>query len=192
MTQENIKASHVIVALYSGYGQIIHNGLDKYSLARVQKAVQLWKRGLAPYILFSGGSADRRGNGRPGAQRMTLEAIGMGIPKKRIIIDPDSKDTRSNAINSSRILKEKCWDDLILITNDFHMQRAVRLFEKEKFQVYPAPIEWQAKGRWKSNWAYLRFLRYEIQARLAYLLLSDKQIDALIDFLRPTKKRNQK
>jgi len=49
----------------------------------------VWKRGLASYILFSGEGADRRGNGSPGTQRMTLEANGIGVPpKKRIIIDP--------------------------------------------------------------------------------------------------------
>jgi uncharacterized SAM-binding protein YcdF (DUF218 family) len=185
MIKEKIKASPVIVVLYSGYGQIVHNGLDKYSLARVQKAVQLWKRGFASYILFSGGCADRRGNGLAGAQRMALEAAQQGIPQEKIIIEQDSKDTRHNVINSSPILREKGWNNLILVTNDFHMQRAVRLFEKERFQVYPAPIEWQTRGTWKSNWGYLRFLRYELQARVAYLLLTEKQIDTLINFLRP-------
>jgi uncharacterized SAM-binding protein YcdF (DUF218 family) len=190
--QENINEAPVIVALYSGYGKIVRNGLDKYSLARVQKAVQLWKRGLASYILFSGGGADRREGGAAGAEKMALEAIKQSIPQERIIIEQDSRDTRQNAINSSHILKQKGWNNVILITNDFHMQRAVRLFEKENVHVYPAPIEWQVRGAWKSNWEYLRFLRYELQARVAYLLLTEKQIDALIDFLRPTKDFNQK
>jgi uncharacterized SAM-binding protein YcdF (DUF218 family) len=118
---------------------------------------------------------------------MALQAIEKGIPPEKILVEQDSKDTRHNVLNSSRILKEKAWKNLILVTNDFHMQRSVRLFEKEGFQVYPAPIEWQTRGKWKSNWEYLRFLRYELQARAAYLLLSEKQIDTLIDFLRPNK-----
>ena len=190
--KENIKEAPVIVVLYSGYGRIIRNGLDKYSLARVQKAVQLWKRGLASYILFSGGGADRREGGAAGAEKMGLEAIKLSIPRERIIIEQDSRDTRQNAINSSHILKQKGWDEVILVTNDFHIQRAARLFEKENVHAYPAPIEWQIRGAWKSNWEYLRFLRYELQARVVYLLLTEKQIDALINFLRPTKDFNQK
>jgi len=186
--KENIKEAPVIVALYSGYGKTVRNGLDKYSLARVQKAVQLWKRGLASYILFSGGGADRREDGSAGAKKMALEAIKHSIPQERIIIEQDSKDTRQNAINSSHILKQKGWNNLILVTNDFHIQRAVRLFEKENIQAYPAPIEWQIRGAWKSNWEYVRFLRYELQARVAYLLLTERQIDALIDFLRPSER----
>lgn len=186
LIKENIKEVPVIVVLYSGYGKIIRNGLDKYSLARVQKAVQLWKRGLASHILFSGGGADRRGDGSAGAKKMALEAVKHHIPQARIIIEQNSKDTRQNAINTSHILKQKGWNEVILVTNDFHIKRAARLFEKENIRTHPAPIKWQIKGAWKSNWEYLRFLRYELQARVAYLLLTEKQIDALINFLRPS------
>jgi len=184
--KENIKEAPVIVVLYSGYGKIIRNGLDEYSLARIQKAVKLWKRGLASYILFSGGgAADRRWDGSAGAKKMALEAMKRSIPQARIIIEQNSKDTRQNALNTSHILKQKGWNEVILVTNDFHIKRAARLFEKENIRIYPAPIEWQMRGAWKSNWEYLRFLRYELQARVAYLLLTEKQIDALINFLRP-------
>ena len=185
--KENIKEAPVIVVLYSGYGRIIRNGLDKYSLARIQKAVKLVKRGLASYILFSGGgAADRRWDGSAGAKKMALEAMKRSIPQARIIIEQNSKDTRQNALNTSHILKQKGWNEVILVTNDFHIKRAARLFEKESIRIYPAPIEWQMRGAWKSNWEYLRFLRYEFQARVAYFLLTEKQIDALINFLRPS------
>jgi len=183
--KENTKEAPVIVVLYSGYGRIIRNGLDKHSLARIQKAVKLWKKGLASYILFSGGGADRKSGGSAGAKKMALEAMKHSIPQAQIIIEQNSKDTRQNALNASHILKQKGWNEVILVTNDFHIKRAARLFEKKSIRIYPAPIEWQVRGAWKSNWEYLRFLRYELQARIAYLLLTEKQIDALIEFLRP-------
>ena len=116
---------------------------------------------------------------------MALEAIRQGVPEEKIILEKNSKDTRYNAINSSIILKEKGWNNFILVTNDFHMQRTVNLFKKNGFNVYPAPVEWEEKGKRKSNWTYLRFLLYELQAMIAYLILSEKQINAVIDFLRP-------
>jgi len=183
--EENIQVSPVIVVLYSGHGITIRNGLDKYSLDRIQKAVQIWEKGLASYLLFTGGSVDRRGTVFSGSKRMALEAIRQGVPEEKIILEKNSKDTRYNAINSSIILKEKGWNNFILVTNDFHMQRTFNLFKKNGFNVYPAPVEWEEKGKWKSNWTYLRFLRYELQAMIAYLILSEKQINAVIDFLRP-------
>lgn len=187
IVHENIKTSPVIVVLYSNYGDAIENELDKYSSQRVQKAVQLWKKGFAPFIIFSGGSAARKGNALPGALRMAREAGKQGVPREQIIVEHHSKDTRHNVLNSSRILIEKSWNALILVTNDFHMKRAVSLFEKRGFQVYPAPIEWHPRGEWKANFGYLRILLYELVARVAYVLLNDKQIDTLINFLRPSR-----
>jgi uncharacterized SAM-binding protein YcdF (DUF218 family) len=186
MVQENIKASPVIVVLYSGYGDVVENGLDRYSLQRLQKAVRLWKRGFASFLIFSGGCADRRGNGHPGAQRMALEAGNRGVPREKIIVEHGSKDTRHNVLNSSSILRERGWDALILVTDDFHMKRAANLFEEEGFRIYPAPVAWQPRGEWKANLQYLRLFGYELAARVAYILLSEKQMDALINFLRPS------
>ncbi len=187
MVEQNIKKAPVIVVLYSGHGDIFQNGLDKYALARVQEAVRLWKSGWAPNILFSGGAADRRGNGLPGADRMAQEATRQGIPAEKIMIERGSRDTRQNAKNSARIIREKGWNNIILVTNDFHMKRAIHLFAKEGLEVYPAPVDWQTKGKWESNWCYLDLLLKEAQARLAYLILNERQIDGLIDFLRPCK-----
>lgn len=183
--EENIQASPAIVVLYCGYGITIRNGLDKYSIDRIQKAVQLWKKGLASYLLFTGGNADRRGTGLSGSNRMAAEALRLGVPEESIIIEAESKDTLNNIHNTSLILNKHGWNSLILVTSDFHIKRAADLFDKNRFKVYPAPVEWNIRRSWKSNWTYLKFLRYELQARLAYLLLNEKQLNTLMDFLRP-------
>jgi len=183
--EENIQASPVIVVLYSGYGITERNHLDKYSLDRIQKAIQIWKEELSPNILFAGGCADKRGTGLHGSNRMAAEALRLGIPEEKILIESGSKDTFNNVQNTSVILNKKGWESLILVTNDFHIKRAADLFHKKRFKVYPAPVEWKTKRSWKSNWTYLKFLRYEFQARLAYVLLNEKQLNTLMNFLRP-------
>jgi uncharacterized SAM-binding protein YcdF (DUF218 family) len=65
------------------------------------------------------------------------------------------------------------------------MKRAANLFKEEGFQIYPAPVAWYPRGQCKANLQYLRFLCYELAARIAYVLLNEKQMDALINFLRP-------
>lgn len=107
MVKEDIKIAPVIVVLYCGYGDIQKNGLGKFSLRRVEKAVQLWKNGIAPYLLFSGGKADKRDFNLTGSERMALEAIRLDVPGEKIIIEHDSKDTRYNILNTSSILKKK-------------------------------------------------------------------------------------
>lgn len=183
--EENIQVAPVIVVLYSGYGISERNDLDKYSLDRIERAVQLWKNELSPNILFAGGSADKRGTGLSGSNRMAAEALRLAVPEENILIEARSKDTRNNVHNTSLILNKKGWNSLILVTSDFHIKRAADLFDKNRFTVYPAPVEWKLRKSWKSNWTYLKFLRYELQARLAYFLLNEKQLNTLMDFLRP-------
>ena len=90
LIKENIKKAPVIVVLYSGYGKIIRNGLDNYSLERVQKALQLWRGGFASHILFSGGGADRREDGSAGAKKMAREAMRYHIPQAPGIRHPEA------------------------------------------------------------------------------------------------------
>lgn len=184
MVETNIDKSPVIVVLYCGYGKPFPNGLNRYAHNRVSKGVDLWQQGAAPYILFSGGRSGQEA-AQSGAEKMAREAIRQNIPRTRIIIEAESKDTRFNIRNTSLILKKKGWNHLVLVTDDYHIKRAMTLFREEGLTVFPAPVRWQEKGTWTHNWTYLRFLCYEIQARLAYLLLNDHQIDRIMNVLRP-------
>jgi len=184
MVKASIQKAPVIVVLYCGYGKPIKNGLSRYALNRVKKGVDLWKNGVAPYILFSGGRSDRN-HSLTGAERMALEAVRLCVPDTRLIKETGSRDTRYNVRNTAAVLNEKGWHRLVLVTDAYHLKRAMTLFTRMGFTVFPAPVAWKDKDTWSHNWAYLCFLCYEIQARAAYLLLDDHQIDRLMDVLRP-------
>lgn len=185
MVEEEIKKTSVIVVLYCGYGEIKQNGLGKYSLNRVHKSLELWKKNQSSYLLFSGGNSDNKIFNLTGSERMALEALRFGVPREKLIVENKSKDTRYNVLNSSLIIRKKGWKELILVTDNYHIKRALDLFQSNGLKVYPAPVIWREKGDWKSNWTYLKFLSYELQARAAYLLLNKNQIDLLINYMRP-------
>ncbi len=121
-----------------------------------------------------------------GSDRMALEAIRLGVPKISLIIENKSKDTRSNVSNTTLVMGKNGWESLILVTDNYHIKRAMKLFQKKGLNVYPAPVEWNMKRNWNSNWTYLKLLSYELRAWVAYSLLSDKQIELLINFMRPS------
>lgn len=54
-------------------------------------------------------------------------------------IDGDSRDTRENAVRTRRLLAAAHVDRIALVTNTWHMPRAVREFERAGFRVLPAP-----------------------------------------------------
>jgi len=60
----------------------------------------------------------------------------LGIPKEDIIIHSKPKDTKEEAIKIKELLGEK---PFILVTSDYHMTRAMALFQKEGLNPIAAP-----------------------------------------------------
>lgn len=55
-------------------------------------------------------------------------------------VDTQSRDTLENALRSFELLSAQGISTIALVTNDWHMQRSVRNFERVGFQVMPAPM----------------------------------------------------
>jgi len=51
-----------------------------------------------------------------------------GIAPDRLIIEDRSRNTRENAVESARILRERGWPRALLVTSAFHMPRALGCF----------------------------------------------------------------
>lgn len=68
--------------------------------------------------------------------------IELGISKNDIIIQADPKDTKEEAIATKQIVgKEK----FILVTDAIHMDRAIKLFNKQGLYPIPAPTNFLEK-----------------------------------------------
>ncbi len=71
----------------------------------------------------------------------------IGIPKRKIILETDSRNTHKNAVNARVMLEELKLTEqpIVLITSGFHMPRAVACFEKQGVQVVPFSTEPMSK-----------------------------------------------
>jgi uncharacterized SAM-binding protein YcdF (DUF218 family) len=63
----------------------------------------------------------------------------LGVPRERILLEPDSTDTRENALNSTRMIRDLHVDKVVVVTSALHMPRAQWLFERAGLTVIPAP-----------------------------------------------------
>lgn len=84
-------------------------GSNDYKVA--EYASDLFLKGLAPYILFSGGIAHHddllsTGWNKAEAEIFADIAISKGIPKDRIIIENKAKNTGENVLYTEKILKK--------------------------------------------------------------------------------------
>ena len=100
--------------------------LDHFSRARVERAVELWRAGVAPEILMSGGPI---GPWLHIAETMKQYAIDLGVPEFAISIEGDSTTTFENARFTLDVAREEDWRTAVLVTDDYHMLRAWLLFE---------------------------------------------------------------
>ena len=98
--------------------------------ARVEAAVALWRRGLAPRLLMSGGRAP---SGHIEAKVMRDLAIRLGVPPSVISVESQSSDTIENARLSMAILcrdeAPPCYPAVIVVTSPYHLRRAGYLFD---------------------------------------------------------------
>jgi len=68
----------------------------------------------------------------------------MGVSDSDIVLEPDSKDTKDEAVLIQKIVGN---EKLILVTSASHMPRSMALFKKRGMQPIPAPTDHTIKRR---------------------------------------------
>lgn len=103
-------------------------------LERMRYAAYLYNKTQLP-ILISGASP----NGNSEAEVMAKE-FNMFFHTPVQWLEEEAKTTKENAQFSANILARHHIRKIILVTNQWHMQRAKFLFEKQGFEVLPASV----------------------------------------------------
>jgi uncharacterized SAM-binding protein YcdF (DUF218 family) len=88
--------------------------------ARVDHAIQLWRRGLAPRLIVTGGSGIGDTTTEAAVQRRY--AIAHGVPASAILQEPESRSTSESLRNVAAMLGENS-REVILVSDPFHMLR---------------------------------------------------------------------
>jgi len=120
---------------------------------RVATAVALWRAGYADRILFSGASIDPES--ASSAELMKRQALRLGVPADRILVETTSTSTEENAANVAEIMNAKGLRSAILVTSPYHQRRASMLFSRAfrrhglTFRNHPADDpEWDPDFWW--------------------------------------------
>ncbi len=107
--------------------------VNRWTLQRVRYGAYLQQQTDKPILVTGGGLFGER----PEADAMA-ETLTRDFHAKNIWIEDQSKDTAENAAYSAPILKEHGIKRIALISQAWHLPRAVTLFEAQGFTVYPA------------------------------------------------------
>lgn len=141
---EQLPAGDVIVVLGGGATNDTPDvsgtgGLTSVPANRLLTAVRLQKKLDIPILLSGGEIYADSGKEADIAQRILLD---LGVPAKDIIIENKSLTTTQNAKYSAKIIREKHFRNIILVTSAFHMERAMENFRKEGIDPIPYPADY--------------------------------------------------
>lgn len=109
----------VIIVL--GCGPTIPNEPSPCPTGRVEAALTLWRQGLAPYLIMSGGVDE---TGASEARFMYEVARQEGVPPNQIALEELSTNTIENLRNSKSLMQNRGWQSAILVSDAFHLYRA--------------------------------------------------------------------
>ena len=91
---------------------------------RIVTAADYLKKNQRTVAVLSGGQGG--GEDISEAECMRRELVGMGIDESRLILEDESTDTAENIKNSLALIGDE-YDSIAVVTNNFHVYRALRL-----------------------------------------------------------------
>jgi uncharacterized SAM-binding protein YcdF (DUF218 family) len=104
---------------------------------RVKQAVDLFRAGQVPALLFSSGYvfAFRE------ADVMRALAVDSGVPPSAISLEEAAANTYQNVTNTAQIARSRRWHRILLVSSPYHMKRALLTWRKmaPDIEVVPAP-----------------------------------------------------
>ena len=90
---------------------------------RVDAALDAWRAGKTQNIIVCG--AQGRDEPRTEADAMAEYLLEQGVPEESIFLDDASYDTRENIANAKAIMDENNWQNAMIATSDYHVERAL-------------------------------------------------------------------
>lgn len=144
-----LKPHYEAVVVLSGMVHLKISTPDRIEFAgsvdRILAGIDMARSGRADDLIISGGDGDLPQNGGSEALLLKEFAIRSGVASSRILVDPRSRNTHENAVETAAILKQHGQKDILLITSAFHMVRAAGCFKQVGLNVDLLPVDYQAK-----------------------------------------------
>jgi len=106
--------------------------------ARLDKAVALYNRGIAPVIITLGGGGDRdSGNSEGAVGRDYL--LAQGVPYDRIVAETTSVDTEQQVERLAEIARRDHLQHIVVVSDGTHLFRIALLCRRAGLDVYTSP-----------------------------------------------------
>lgn len=154
---------------------------------RFQKAVDLYNKGIAKKIVFSGNIIDKDYGSFPFEEVKPFILEG-GVPEEDLIHEDVSQHTRQQAVEVVKMAMANGWKKLALVASHEHQYRAYLTFLREVLDtksgliLYNAPVRnlnWFVDSGWGIRYERLsaEFDRIERYSAMGHLANADEVIE---------------
>ncbi len=132
---------------------------------RINHGVRVLNERKVAYLVVSGGVS-----GPPPAEAEVMRALALdlGVPDERIVVEDRAANTFENAVYSGRIIRERGWRQVVLVTDGFHMPRALYVFRRLGLTAVGDPVR-KRTGWSRRKWCKACFLELWAFVYSAYL-----------------------
>jgi len=135
--------------------------------ARLDHAVALWRRGLAPIMIVTGGTGT--GDTTSEAAVSQRYVVQHGVPVQAVLLETEGRTTSESMAGVSALMGSQGRRDVLLVSDPFHMLRLTIIARRHGLEPFASPtptspIAASPTERWKYA------LSESVKAPLAFVL----------------------
>ncbi|HJU64852.1 MAG TPA: YdcF family protein [Gemmatimonadaceae bacterium] len=134
--------------------------------ARLDHALELWRRDLAPRLILTGGRGEGDTTSEAAVGRRYM--INRGVPGRAIRVEDRGKTTSQSLHSVAKMMDEYSANSVILVSDPFHMFRLSILAKRLGLEPYTSPTRTSPIGNSSQQWKYV--LSESVKAPLAFLM----------------------
>jgi uncharacterized SAM-binding protein YcdF (DUF218 family) len=150
-TRDEGRPSDLILVL----GAAEYNGKPSPVLkARLDHALELYKQGMAPRIMTTGGAG-----GDPVFTEGTVGRsylIGRGVPSEAIIVESEGETTVDSVSMAGEIMYRMGLHSVIVVSDGYHIFRVKKMLQSRGLSVYGSPRKERTNEPLQDHWNYMR------------------------------------
>jgi uncharacterized SAM-binding protein YcdF (DUF218 family) len=122
--------------------------------ARLNHALMLYLKRLAPYVLTTGGAGGDPvfTEGEVGRAYLTQH----GVPSEAILVEPEGSTTAQSIASAVEIMKRMNFKSCIVVSDGYHIFRVKRMLEGRGVTVHGSPRPRTAGSAEAWDWLYLK------------------------------------
>ena len=122
--------------------------------ARLDHALDLYNRGLAPRIMTTGGAGGDPVFTEGGVGRSYL--IGRGVPSEVIVVENESESTVESLAMAGEIMQRMGLHSVVVVSDGYHIYRVKKMLQNRGLDVYGSPRPEQHTESIHERWNYVK------------------------------------